>query len=86
MHNEQKFCDTTIDAELKYIQILGSLGIEGRANLTFELSDSMRKVLEDGIKHRHPAYDEKDIRLAVMKLTLPAEVFCQFFGKCGIEV
>ena len=82
----QKFCDTTIETELKYIQILASLGIEGRASLTFELSDSMRKVLEDGIKHRHPAYNEKEVRLAVMKLTLPDKIFCQFFGKCGIEV
>jgi len=82
----QKFCDTAIDAELKHIQILGSLGIEGRANLTFELSDSMRKTLVDGIRYRHPAYNENEIRLAVMKLTLPDEVFCQFFGKCGIEL
>jgi hypothetical protein len=46
--------DTTADAARFQTAVLRRLGIEGRARMTFELSDNLRAVTEAGIRHRHP--------------------------------
>jgi hypothetical protein len=48
--------DTTIDALRKQFEILERIGIEGRAKMTFELSDKARQELIDDIKKQHPEF------------------------------
>jgi len=81
MKTSQQNSDTNLEAELKHIQVLRGLGIQGRARLTFELSDNMHQILLDGIKHRHPDYNEDNLMLALLKLILPNELFVQFLGE-----
>jgi len=38
--------DTTIDAMRKQFEILERLGIEGRAEMTFQLSNNLRQITE----------------------------------------
>ena len=42
--------DTTIDALRKQFEILERIGIEGRAEMTFQLSDKARQELIDDMK------------------------------------
>jgi len=48
--------DTTIDAMRKQFEILERLGIEGRAEMTFQLSDKARQELIADIKKQHPEF------------------------------
>jgi hypothetical protein len=59
--------DTTIDALQKQFEILERIGIEGRAKMTFELSDKARQNLIDDIKKEHPEFTEKQVMLEVIR-------------------
>jgi len=39
-----------------------------RSGLALEMSDDVRRVAAEGIKHRHPDYSERDIRRALVVL------------------
>ena len=76
--------DTTPDAQREYTGMLRRLGMTGRARMVFDLSDSLRGVLEAGVRHRHPEYDEDQVRLAALRLAVGEELFGRAFP--GVEV
>lgn len=86
MKNNPFNSDTSLDAELKQIQVLEKIGIEGRAKLTFELSDNMHQMVLDGIKHRHPDYDQESLKIAFLKIVLPPQLFSELFGNLRIAI
>jgi predicted ArsR family transcriptional regulator len=59
--------DTTIDALRKQYEILERIGIEGRAKMTFELSDKARQKVIDDIEKEHPEFIEKLVKLEVIR-------------------
>ena len=67
--------DTASDAENKQIEILRRMGPEARLLAAIELSRISRKLLAEGVQRRHPDYDERQIRLETIRLTLPKELF-----------
>ena len=71
--------DTTIEAMQKQFEILERLGIEGRAEMTFQLSDNLRQIAESGVRLRHPEYDEQEVRREVLRITLGDELYRKAF-------
>jgi len=78
--------DTTIESARVQFDVLRKLDISKRADMTFELSNNLRKLTESGIRHRHPDYDEDKVRLAVLKLTLGADLFRKAIGSIEVDV
>ena len=56
-------------------QILRNIGFGGRVRMTFELNKSLRSISEAGVRHRHPEYDERRVRLAAIKLSIGPDLF-----------
>ena len=75
--------DTAKDAEKKQIEILRRMGPEGRLRAAIELSRTSRKVLSEGVRRRHPDYDERQTRLETIRLTLPKELFRAAYPEAG---
>jgi len=73
--------DTTSEAACRQNEVLRRIGIAGRAAMTFELSDNLRRIVEDGVRHRHPDWDEQAIRLDVIRLILGKRLFEETFGE-----
>ena len=73
--------DTTIDALRKQFEILNRLGLDGRAEMTFQLSDNLRQITEAGVRLRHPEYNDRQVRLQVFRITLGDELYRKAFGK-----
>jgi len=48
--------------------------------MTFELSDNLRRIVEDGVRDRHPDWDEQAVRLRAIRLTLGERLFKEAFG------
>lgn len=67
--------DTTIDALRKQFEILGRIGIKGRAEMTFELSENLRQIITDGVRFRHPEYSDNRVRREVLRITLGNELY-----------
>jgi hypothetical protein len=72
--------DTTADAAQFQTAVLRRLGVEGRARMTFELSDNLRAVTEAGIRHRHPEYDDRRVRLELIRIVLGPELFTRWYS------
>jgi hypothetical protein len=75
--------DTARDAEKKQIEILRRMGPEGRLGAAIELARTSRKVLWEGVRRRHPDYDESQIRLETIRLTLPKQLFRAAYPEAG---
>ena len=72
--------DTTFEAACRQNEILRRIGIAGRARMTFELGDNLRRIVEDGVRHRHPDWDNEAVRLRAIRLTLGKRLFEEAFG------
>jgi hypothetical protein len=59
--------DTTIDALQKQFEILERIGIEGRAEMTFQLSDKARQELIADIKNQHPEFTEQQLKKEIIR-------------------
>ena len=78
-----KLSDTSKDAEKVQLEILIRMGPEGRLRAGIELSRMSRQLLAEGIRMRHPDYDDHQVRLAAIRLTLPADLFHAAYPDAG---
>jgi len=70
-----KALDTTIEAERIQIEIFRKMKAEQRLKMAISLTQTDRKLLMAGVRKRHPEYNENQIGLAVIRLTLGANLF-----------
>lgn len=67
--------DTTPEADRVQLEVFRNMGPEKRLEVAIALSQTSRKLLAEGVRLRHPDYDEEQVRLAVIRLTLPEDLF-----------
>lgn len=75
--------DTSKDAEKVQLEVLIRMGPERRLRAGIELSRMSRLLLAEGIRTRHPEYDDRQVRLAAIRLTLPADLFHAAYPEAG---
>jgi hypothetical protein len=71
--------DTTPEAERIQLEIFRRMGPEKRLKAAIGLSRTCRELLIEGIRRRHPEYDQRQIRLAVIRLILPEKLFLEAY-------
>ncbi|MFC1637205.1 hypothetical protein ACFL5Z_20495 [Planctomycetota bacterium] len=71
------FADTNLEAARKEFEILRRLGPETRAKMAFEMSDGLRRIVEAGVRQRHPDFDQKKIKLEVLLLMIGDKLYRQ---------
>jgi hypothetical protein len=71
--------DTSPEAERVQIEIYRKMSPARRLQLAVELTRGMRSRLEAGVRFRHPDYDDWQVKMAVIRLTLPEEVFLSVY-------
>ncbi len=67
--------DTSAEATRVYFAVLRRLGPSGRVQRWVELNRSMRQILADGIRHRHPEYSDAQVRREVVRRLLGERLF-----------
>ena len=67
--------DTTNQAEQVQLEVFRRMGPEKRLQAGIALSQLCRKLLQEGVRMRHPEYDEREVKLAVIRLILPEDLF-----------
>jgi hypothetical protein len=73
--------DTTDEALAVHIRGLRRLGIAGRAAMTLELSDNLRQIVRDGVRYRHPDWDETRVSREVFRIVYGEPLCNEVFGK-----
>jgi hypothetical protein len=77
--------DTSSDAEKVQIEIFRRMAPEKRLQSAALLSESCRTLIVEGIRKRHPNYNEEQVRLAVIRCLLPESLFLQAYpNACDI--
>ena len=76
--------DTDRKSALRQIDTLRRPGIRGRAEMTFQLSNNLRSIVEAGIRQRHPDYSQEEVTRAVLSLVLDRDLFLQVFPNSEI--
>jgi len=71
--------DTTPEAEKIQSDIFRRMGPEQRLQAGLALSRTCRELLREGVRRRHPDYDERQVHLAVIRLILPDDLFSQAY-------
>ena len=69
--------DTTLEAARKEFEILRKLGPEVRAMMSIEMSDNLRRIVEAGVRDRHPHFDEKKVEREVLRLMIGDKLYRQ---------
>ena len=82
---EMMFEDTTPEALAKQFDILRRMGPAGRAAMTFELSDNLRSLVEAGVRHRHPQWDDQMVEREVVRLMIGDDLFQRAYGKGRVQ-
>lgn len=67
--------DTTPQAEQVQLEVFRHMEPEKRLQAGIELSQWCRKLLLEGVRRRHPEYDGRKTKLAVIRLMLPEDLF-----------
>jgi hypothetical protein len=73
--------DTRRDAFLKQIDVLRGLGTSGRAAMALEFSHNLRQIVKDGVRHRHPDWDEGRVQQEALRIVLGDRLYNEAFGK-----
>ncbi len=71
--------DTTYEADQTQVEIFRRMSPERRIQAGIDLSQTCRKLLETGVRIRHPGYDANRIKLAVIRLQLGEELFLKAY-------
>jgi hypothetical protein len=75
--------DTTLEAARVQNAVYQRMAPERRLALAFQMTASARALSEAGIRHRHPDYTDRQVRRALLRLTLGEELFRQVDPHCG---
>ncbi len=71
--------DTTPEAYEIQLKIFQAMTPEERLQRGSELTQFCRGLMADGVKYRHPEYNQDEIHLAVIRLELGEELFIKVY-------
>lgn len=77
--------DTSLEAARVHFAALRRLGGPRRLEMGVELSNTMRSVVESGVRDRHPNHTNEEVRLAVLRVMVGEELFRQCCPNCDVE-
>jgi hypothetical protein len=67
--------DTTLKVEEIQVRALRNMTPEQRLDAAIQLTNTSRRLLAAGVRMRHPEYTDDMIHYAVIKATLPEDLF-----------
>jgi len=76
--------DTTPEAARIQVEIFHRMPPGRRLELACRMSNALREVVAAGVRSRHPEYNEEQVRLAVLRLTVGEELFRK--ARPGVQI
>ena len=76
--------DTSQAAHELQIRIYRSMKDEERAEMAFRMSESVRSIAREGIRQRHPDYDDAQVHRALVALLYGAEIAVKIWPNLSV--
>lgn len=67
--------DTPLEVARMQHAIYQRMPAERRLRMAFEMTASIRRVSEDGVRSRHPEYTQRQVELAVIRMMVGEDLF-----------
>ena len=64
----------------KYLQIVRSLPLSKKLQITLEFSDAMRDMMAARIRAERPGISEEEVRREIIRRTLPPDLVHEVYG------
>lgn len=77
--------DTSADVAGVQAEAFRRMGPEGRLRAALEMSEEMGRILEAGVRARHPGYTADEVRLAAIRLRLGEPLFHAVYPLAQVE-
>lgn len=77
--------DTHPEASSRQVQIFREMTPEERLRITFQLCEQHRSLIQAGIRHRHPDYNDEKTHLAFLRLIWGDDLFRKVYPGVYIE-
>ena len=80
----RQLTDTTSEAADVQREVWRRMPAEQRDEVAAHLSENVRTVAAEGVRRRHPEYNDDEVRLAVIRLQLGQTLFEEVYPDCEI--
>jgi hypothetical protein len=77
--------DTTLEAHRKQVEILRKLSPQRKALMAMELTDNIRQIAIEGIRSRHPEFNEKQVMRELLRLIIGDDIFQKIAAAKGFK-
>lgn len=77
--------DTTADAAHVQTEIWRGMSRARRTELAAEMSENVRRIAAEGVRRRHQDYTDRQVRLAVIRLSLGEKLFQLVYPDCDLQ-
>jgi hypothetical protein len=77
--------DTSSEAAAVQVEVFRRAGPEGRLRMALEMSEEMARVVDAGVRMRHPEYTDDEVRLAGIRIRLGDELFRAVYPDAKVE-
>ena len=77
--------DTSHEPAAAQAEVFRRMGPEGRLRAALEMSEEIKRALEDGVRARHPEYTRQEARLAAIRLLLGDVLFHAVYPSAQVE-
>jgi len=71
--------DTSSEAQKAQFEVFRNMAPEKRLQSAALLSETCRTLMAEGVRKRHPDYNEEQVRLAVIRCLLPKDLFLRAY-------
>jgi hypothetical protein len=78
--------DTSVETARVQQEIYRRMAPQQRLRLAFQMTASTRAITAAGVRSRHPDYTERQVQLAVIRLTLGEELFRRVYPGENVAV
>lgn len=69
--------DTSLEAHARQVAVYRAMSPDQRVSMAVAMSEDVHTIAAEGVRARHPGYDDDQVRWAVFRLRLGDELFRQ---------
>jgi hypothetical protein len=76
--------DTSLGAHAAQVAVYRAMSADQRVSMAVAMSEDVNTIAAEGVRARHPSYDDDEVRWAMYRLRLGDELFRQVWPEAPL--